>query len=162
MGWTRDARVAARSICWVAVAGVLLAGCVDPDERRPGLWLSGEEAPHPADWSFSDAHHEIALEVAAPYGLAHSVTVWCASVDGALYVSARDPNEKRWPGWVEDDPQVRLAIDGKLYEGELVRLSEPDAISVLEGAYRVKYDLPPRRPEDAPPMRYWRVAPRSG
>ncbi len=145
----------------LGVAGMLLAACVDPDERRPGLWLSGEEASQPADWSFSDAHREIALEVAAPHLLAHSVTIWCASVDGALYIGARDPDEKRWPGWVEANPRVRLGIEGTLYEAELVRLTDPEAIEVVQEAYRTKYDLPPRRAQDAPPMRYWRVAPRS-
>jgi hypothetical protein len=100
----------------VAALSVLL-GCIPPSDQRPGLWLSGDEAAFPPDWSFSDAHREIALEVGTPYGLRHSVTIWCASLDGRLYVAARDPDEKRWPGWVEDRPDVRIGVDGRIYEG---------------------------------------------
>ena len=38
---------------------VLLGGC-GPSDRRPGLWLSGEVQAYPTDWTFADAHQEIA------------------------------------------------------------------------------------------------------
>ena len=142
------------------IAAALGSGCIAPDERRPGLWLSGEAAALPHDWSFTHAHKEIAVEVAAPYFLAHSVTIWCVEVDGALFIAARNPDEKNWPGWVAANPDVRLGIDGKLYEATLARLEDEPTIEALRGAYAEKYDLPPQNPEDAPPMRYWRVQPR--
>jgi hypothetical protein len=145
----------------VGAALSVLLGCMPPSDQRPGLWLSGDEAAFPPDWSFSDAHREIALEVSTPYGLRHSVTIWCASLDGRLYVAARDPDEKRWPGWVEDRPDVRIGVDGRIYEGRLVRLDEPDWIARVRSRYAVKYQRPDPPPKDAPPMRYWRVEPRS-
>ncbi len=142
-----------------------LAACIDPSERRSGTWLSGEVVTElPADWSFTDAHEEIAIQVATPYAIPHSVTIWCAALDGTLYVGARDLETKRWPGWVDDDPRVRLGIDGKLYDVALVPLDEVAAaaeLARLRAAYALKYKLPavpPDAPPGAvPPTRYWRV-----
>ncbi|MEX2208852.1 MAG: hypothetical protein WEF50_21765 [Myxococcota bacterium] len=153
-----------------AAAGALLTltACLDPSDRRPGTWLSGEVAAElPSDWSFTDAHKEIAIEVATPYFVPHSVTIWCAALDGALYVGARDPDTKRWPAWADADPQVRLGIDGKVYEVALVPLDEQVDVAELarlRAVYAVKYARPPA-PADAPPgsippTRYWRVGPR--
>jgi len=149
------------------LVALTLVACLDPSDRRPGTWLSGEVAAElPTDWSFTDANKEIAIEVATPYLLPHSVTIWCAALDGALYVGARDPETKRWPAWVDADPQVRLGIGGKVYEVALAPLDESaDAAELarLRAAYAVKYALPPApAPADAPPgsippTRYWRV-----
>lgn len=158
-----------RLACIASALALSLSGCLDPSDRRPGTWLSGEVvADLPADWSFTDAHKEIAIEVATPYLVPHSVTIWCAALDGALYVGARDPETKRWPAWVDADPEVRLGIGGKVYEVALAPLDESaDAAELarLRTAYAVKYELPPA-PADAPPgtvppTRYWRVGPRS-
>ncbi len=151
-------------LTFVAIAAwsaLFAAACIAPEDQRPGLWLSGEETPAPSDWAFTDAHKEIALQVATPYFLAHSVTIWCVSVDGTLYIAARDPDTKRWPGWVEDKPEVRIGIDGKVYDAELARLDDAASIRDLRSAYRAKYDLPPAVPGEGPPMRYWRVDPRA-
>ncbi|TFG95105.1 MAG: DUF2255 family protein [Myxococcales bacterium] len=137
-----------------------LASACQPSEQRPGLWLSGEPAPLPEDWSFTDAHSEIAIEVRTPYGLPHSVTIWCAFADGRLFVAARDPEEKRWPGWVARDPEVRLAIDGRLYDAKLLHLDDPDWIAPVRRAYAAKYQLEDPPPAGAPPLRYWQVVPR--
>lgn len=137
------------------------AGCLDPDERRPGLALRGEQvAEFPSDWSFSDAHREIAIQVRTPYWIPHSVTIWCAAQDGALYVGARDPESKRWPGWVDRDPRVRLGIGGRIYEAQLVPVDDTEQVARVRGAYARKYDLPETPAADAPPIRYWAVAPR--
>jgi hypothetical protein len=142
------------------VALLACASACQPSDRRPGLWLAGEAAPPPEDWSFTDEQREIAIEVSAPYGLPHSVTIWCASVDGALFVAARDPDSKRWPGWVERDPQVRLAIDGRLYDARLERIDDSDRIAPVRRAYAEKYQLEDPPPPDAPPLRYWQVVAR--
>ncbi len=136
-----------------------LAACIDPSDRRPGLHLSGDVAPFPDDWSFTDAHREVALEVHAPYLLPHSVTIWCAAHGGALYLGARDPESKRWPGWVDRDPDVRLRVGDAVYEVRLAPLGDEDRLADVRRAYAEKYELPPPGP-DAPPIRYWVVEPR--
>lgn len=140
----------------------LAAGaCFNPSERRPGMRLSGELAAElPGDWSFSDAEREIAIEVATPYWLPHSVTIWCAADAGTLYVGARNPDEKRWPGWVEQDPDTRLLIGETIYEVRLARVEDPQEIARIRRAYGAKYELPETPPGEGPPMRYWRVEPR--
>lgn len=137
------------------------AACVEPRDQRPGLWLSGPVAEAlPDDWASADAHREIAIEVRTPYWVPHSVTIWCAAAGADLYVGARNPESKRWPGWVERDPRVRLGIGDTVYEARLERVEDPGRIAAVRAAYAEKYDLPDRAPDEAPPMRYWRVAPR--
>lgn len=59
-------------VCLVMLVGT---GCVDPKDRRPGLWLSGDAVTAPVtDWSFSDAFQEIQLETKTWYLVPHSVT----------------------------------------------------------------------------------------
>lgn len=152
-------KVSKVSRLWVAVVlAVVVVGCVPPDGRRPGLGLRGEvveQLPH--DWSFTDEHKEIAIEVHTPFLLRHSVTIWCASVDEQLYVGASSPETKRWPGWVDRDPNVRLGIAGRIYEARLVPFDDPSRLTRLREAYVRKYDLPDEPTEGSPPSRYWLV-----
>ncbi len=152
-------RVSAASKLWVAVVlAVVVVGCVPPDDRRPGLGLRGEVAEQfPPDWSFTDEHHEIAIEVHTPYLLRHSVTVWCASVDEQLYVGASYPEAKRWPGWVDREPNVRLEIAGRIYEARLAPFDDLSQLPRLLAAYARKYDLPDAPPGGRAPSRYWLV-----
>jgi hypothetical protein len=151
-------RVRARALALVAAAG--FAACFGPQDRRPGMHLAGDPAPIPADWSFTAAHREIAVEVATPYLLPHSVTVWCAADGADLYLGARDPDTKRWPGWVDRDPDVRLGIGDAVYDVRLAPVDDATALERVRAAYAAKYELPASTGE-APPIRYWRVAPRT-
>lgn len=153
-------------IALIAVA--VAAGCLAPRDQRPGFHLSGEAAPVPADWSFSDQHRQIAVEVRTPYLIRHSVTIWCASLEGRLYLAARAPETKNWPGWVDRDPRVRLGIGERVYDVRLVPLDDPDEIAKIRRAYAAKYQLPdpPAAPEPGsepapePARRYWGVSAR--
>jgi hypothetical protein len=143
-------------IAGVLIGTSLLAACFAPEDRRPGLALPGElQDEHPDDWAFTDENREIAIEVRTPYWIPHSVTIWCASVDGDLYVGARDPETKNWPGWADRDPRVRLLIDGRIFEGQLLPVDDPARIERIRAAYRQKYDLE----EMSPRVRYWQFGP---
>lgn len=136
---------------------LLAAGC-EPSDRRPGMWLSGESAEaFPDDWSFTSAHREISLEVATPYLLAHSVTIWCAEVDGDLFVAASNPDEKRWPGWVDADPEVTLKVGERLFPARLEPLEDPALLARVTAAYQEKYQLPAT---SGGTSRYWAVVAR--
>ena len=128
------------SIFAVLLFSLLLTAC-EPRDTRPGLWLSGEIEAFPSDWSFADDFKLITVQVATPYGLPHSVTIWCVQVDGSLYIAARAPESKRWPGWVENDPDIKLKFGERLFEGRLQRLDDADEISPVSDAYTVKYQL---------------------
>ena len=139
-----------------------LSACFGPSEQRPGLRLSGEAvATPPGDWTFTNDFKEIAVEVRTPYFLPHSVTIWCAELKGKLYIGARDPETKRWPGWVDRNPDVRLRIGDRIYAVRLAVIDAADEIAQVRRAYVAKYDLPDPPPEGGPPMRYWSVEPRS-
>lgn len=139
-----------------------LTGCLDPGKDVPGLRLAGDVVETlPSDWSFTNEYGEIAVEVVTPYLLPHSVRIWCAEMNGALYVRTRRPEQRRWPGWVERDPRVRLRIGERIYEVRLTRLGEPHHIARVQRAYALKYDRRLLAPGEGPPMRYWRVGPRT-
>ncbi len=147
-----------------ALALMMMAAC-SPSDGRPGLWLSGNESGGwPEDWSFTNEHREVFLQVSTPYLIPHSVTIWCAEVDGNLYVAAARAAEKRWPAWVDDDPEVTLKVADELYPARLAPLNvtrDADELSALGRAYQEKYRLEgDGRPN--PATRYWRVLPREG
>ena len=146
---------AAVSIC------VVLAAC-NPHGQRPGTWLTGTHAAFATDWGFTANEHEIAIEVPTPYLIPHSVTIWCASMDGKLYVGASNPESKRWPKWADAQPNVRIKVGDSVYEVHLAQLSEADEIERLRAVYAEKYQLNAGSGVGAiPSVEYWRVEPRS-
>ncbi len=149
------------SIIAVLLSTLLLTAC-QPSDSRPGLWLSGEVEAFPSDWSFSDDSSLIAVQVGTPYGLPHSVTIWCVQVEGTLYIAASRPESKRWPGWVEDEPDIKLKLADRLFEGRLQRLNSADEINPVSEAYSVKYELTQSlaSSDEEPSSWFWRVVAR--
>lgn len=146
----------------IPLAGVAAAGCIDPDDRRPGTRLTGAVVEAPVeDWSFSDRHREIYVETRSPWLLPHSVTVVVTSMDGKLYVHARRPEEKRWVANVAHDPRVRIEIDGKIYERRLERVEDAERQQAIHRDFAEKYGWERKPPEERPPMRFFRVLPRT-
>lgn len=137
------------------------SGCIDPKDRRPGLRLSGEVVSEPVeDWSFTDAHREIFIEVRTPYLLPHSVTIACASLDGNLYLWALNPSQKRWVAYVERDPDVRLRIGNAIYEKRLETVEDPARREAIYRAFAAKYGREPAPPEERPEFRAFHVVER--
>lgn len=135
-------------------------GC-QPSDRTPGLWLGGEPTEgFPSDWVFSDEYREIYIQVATPYFLPHSVTIWCAQVEGELFVGARNPESKNWPGWVDKNASVVIKVGDFLYDATLVGVEGSDEIAQITEAYSRKYQLNSAPDAKPPPMRYWRVTAR--
>ncbi|HEY5646297.1 MAG TPA: hypothetical protein VIS76_10160 [Pseudomonadales bacterium] len=112
-----------QSIRFLVLGCLLLAaaGC-EPQDRRPGLWLSGEIADTPKEWSFVADYPEIFVETRPWYGIPFSVTTVAAARNGKLYVPSIYDGEKPFPGnkyWnsvIADNPEVRLKIGGRIYE----------------------------------------------
>lgn len=141
----------------VIIPMLLLLAC-QPHERTPGQWLRGEEVVTlPDDWSFTDQHQKIYVEVATPYFVPHSVTIWCAQVNGQLYIAARNPEDKQWVAWLDADSDIRLKISEKIYVVKAVEEDSGSALAPVRAAYASKYDLPTGGSETPPPMRYWRI-----
>jgi len=145
----------------VLVFSVFMLAC-EPSDDNPGMWLGGEVTAYPEDFSFTSDVREIFVQVQTPYWIAHSVTIWCVEINGTLYVGALDPDSKKWPGWVMDSPQVNLKIAGKLYEAELVPVSDKQLKRQIAAEYMLKYELSPGSLfEGDPSAVYWSVKPTS-
>jgi hypothetical protein len=138
----------------------LVLGACQPADERPGQWLSGTLKPYPQDWTFAAPVPEIALQVSTPYLIPHSVTIWCAVLDGALYVAAARPETKHWPGWVDKDPNVRIRIGEDLFDVRLVPLEDEALVRRVLAVQAEKYGFD--MPAGPTGSRYWRVTPRSG
>jgi hypothetical protein len=147
---------------WPLLAVLVVACSLEPRGERPGLWISGALATEPvADWSFTDGVDEILIETRTRYGLPHSVTIWCVAIDGELFVGASAPDfpeERRWVVNVRRDPDVRLAIDGRIYERRLELIADPARTDAVDHAFGQKYDYDVD--EDPDPVTYWRVVDR--
>jgi hypothetical protein len=152
------------------VCAVALSGCIDPSERRPGLWLSGEVESAPVtDWSFTDATPQIYLETRTWYGIRHSVTVVCAAHDGALYVPSvyyghgEFPDERHWHANVARDPRVRLQIGDRLYERRAVLVTDPAEWNGVLAAFTQKMpfwkDLAEKPEAERPKLIFMRMDP---
>lgn len=142
----------------------LVSGCsIEPRGERPGLWISGEVSHEPVtDWTFTDDIREILIETRTRYFVPHSVTIWCVSIDGDLYVGASSPDhpkERYWIRNVRRDPNVRLKIGDAIYERRLELVRGQERTDFVDSFYGKKYDYDVT--VDYEPLVYWRVVDRS-
>ena len=102
---------------------------LEPQDRRPGLWIKGELVTTPVtDWSFTDQFAEIYLETRTWYLIPHSVTISCTAHQGRLYLTSTYSQGAEFPSrfWnknVMRDPRVRLRIGNQLFERPLSLLT---------------------------------------
>jgi hypothetical protein len=142
--------------------GVLVGVACQPRDERPGLWLRGETVrERVADWSFADPIQEIFIETRPWYGLPHSTTIWCATLDGALYVGSYGDAKKRWERNIEHSPDARLSIGGRIYAVTLMPVSDAARIRALDAAYASKYDMAAVFGDELPDWRYYHVLQRA-
>lgn len=98
----------------VAVGILLLTGCSGgPLGPIPGGPLDGPTAPVDGSWSHIDdaGIAEIETDPSDPY----SVTIAYNVVGDHIYVNAGH-TKKRWAANIVEEPNVRLRIDGTIYE----------------------------------------------
>lgn len=150
------------SMQWLAVLTVALVGTgCTPKDVRPGAWLRGEVVEERIDdWSFSDDVEEIFIETRPWYGIAHSTTIWCVTLHGALYIGSYGDAKKAWEKNVARHPEARLSIAGKLYEVTVAPEADAEIVESLDRAYRAKYDMAEVFGDDVPEWWYYRVTPR--
>ena len=88
---------------------------------------------------FSDEFKNIQLETGLddPY----SVTVWCATQQGQLYIAAARGTESKWAANLIDDPRARVRIDGLLYDRTAVRVSDAEEADKVLEMFVAKYDF---------------------
>ncbi len=120
-------------------AGIVRLAINGPIGPLAGGRLDGIERTAPTDWTFSDEHLTIAVEVrpADP----HSVTVVCFVSGGELYIPARDAAEKAWTQMALEEGRARVRIGDELYPIQLVKVEDA---SELESAYQAASEKYPR------------------
>ena len=114
------AMMLALRLCPVFLPLVLVA-CNGPFAVLPGGVLDGPVKPTPPNFDFARDAGTVQLESRPddPY----SVNINCAVVGDALYVSAGD-NRAQWVKNMDEDPLVRLRIDGDIYELRAQRVTD--------------------------------------
>jgi len=143
----------------VAALIVLRITGLDPQDRRPGLWLTGTVVSTPvSDWSFADKIPNIKLQTNTWYLLPHSVTINCYAKDGQLYlVSVYPAGTPR--GWVDNvtrDPRVRIKMGNDLYDRTVTLVTdEAEVRSVL--AFREQKNPNLKAPQDLATAHVFRV-----
>ncbi len=123
----------------VAVVTLRIVG-LDPKDRRPGLWLTGELVTKPVtDWSFTDKYPTIFVQTRAWYRLPHSVTTSCTAHNGALYLTSvyrpggQFPRDRLWNQNIIRDPHVRLKVGAQVFDRTAVLVTDPaEKDAVLE------------------------------
>ncbi len=118
----------------------------EPGDQRPGLWLTGDRVTEPVtDWSFTEDHQEIFVQTSTPYLLPHSVTTYCASHDGDLYLfsayyqGGTFPDERGWNRNVIRDPRVRLKIGDRLFDQPVSHVTDADTRAAVHANAVAKY-----------------------
>jgi hypothetical protein len=127
-------------IVLLVALGILRVTGLNPHERIPGLWLAGNVVVAPvADWSFTDQVFTLHIQTHTAYLLPHSVTTYCATLNGHLYVGSSNPPVRHWNKEVLADPNARLGIGNNIYDVKLVHVTDPVESEALLANRRKKY-----------------------
>ena len=108
------------------------AACNGPFGLLPGGALDGAVRAAPDDWSFAGDRGTCQLETRP--GDPYSVNIAYTILDGRLYVNAGD-TETRWVKNMSADPEVRLRVDGTLYELRADRVTQAAEIEAFAEAW---------------------------
>ena len=111
---------------------ILTLGCRGPTFTFPGGALDGPVATVPTDWASKGDSGMAQLETdpVDPY----SVNLLFTVVSGALYINAGD-TETRWVQNIAANPDVRLRIEGTLYELRAKRVEDAATIAAFAEAW---------------------------
>lgn len=115
--------------------------CSGPFLLLPGGELEGPVAETPGDWAFTDEVSTVQVETrpSDPY----SINIWAVGVGDQLYLHA-GANRTAWVENLEQDPNVRVAIEGTLYELAASRVEDAAEFARFADAYEAKYGMRPR------------------
>lgn len=109
-----------------SLLALLAAACNGPFGLLPGGRLDGETRAVPAKWDHIGESGQMQLE--SRPGDPYSVNVNFTVMDGELYVNAGD-TQTEWVKHIEADPNVRLRIDGVVYELRAERVTDSAEIA---------------------------------
>jgi hypothetical protein len=127
------------------IAGCLVAGLVlvllvlrvvglNPYDRFPGLWVTGQVVTTPVtDWSFTSKYPLVAIQTREWFfpPLAHSVNTAFIVHNDKLYIPSiypagvEFPDARHWNRNIAHDPHVRLKFGNQLFDRTIVRVTDP-------------------------------------
>lgn len=146
---------------WLALFTLSLAAsfgvaCNGPFVVFPGGQLDGEARPAPTRWSLDAMTGTAQLETnpSTPYSVNLSYTV----IDGTLYLNAGD-SETQWVRNITANPDVRLRVDGLVYEARANRVTDRAEIESF-GANWTQQSMFRRDPAQFPEVWIYRLIPR--
>jgi hypothetical protein len=121
-----------------AAAIFLLGACSEPFIVFAGGSLDGDVADPPSEWSILAEIETVQLETQPddPY----SVNVWAAAVASDVYIATGE-NGTTWSEHFDVNRDVRLRIDGQIFDLEAVRVDDPAELQRVSAAYVGKYGL---------------------
>ena len=124
----------------IAASSLLLVVSCGPFLLLPGGKLGGVAAPAPDDWSLTDDVDTVQLETRPedPY----SVNIWAVGMGPLLYVHA-GANRSSWVEHIEASSDVRVRVEGRLYDLRASRVEDQDEFTRFSDAYEQKYGLRP-------------------
>ena len=127
-----------RNAVLVLLLSLSMAACSGPIGPIPGGELSGESAPWPADWAYTDKVENVLLQTNPndPY----SVTIWCVTHNDELFFGAGDKDSK-WVANILHNPSVKLSINGKLIDGNASEVKDTILVGNVISAFLTKYDI---------------------
>ena len=137
-----------------AMIGLLMVGCASAHKAflilSGEVWswdgpifgisggaLSGPVVGVPGDWSVTDARSVVEVEVrpAAPY----SVILLCVALGDTLYVASGSGASATWVQALGVQPELRLRVDGRIYELEAARVTDTAEVEAYLAGLREKY-----------------------
>ena len=137
----------------VLLAALLLVAC-EPMGPVAGKQLSGPVVSAPQSW---DPLNEVAV-VQLETGDAYSVNLWGIGLGAHYYIASARGDDSSWSRHVERDPNVRLRVEGNVYELEAVVVTDPAEGELVKAEFKKKYDLD--SDEDFPQAILYRLVPR--
>ncbi|MCH2172455.1 hypothetical protein MK489_16885 [Myxococcota bacterium] len=116
---------------WIFVV-LLAAACNGPMGLLPGGKLGGEPRPAPSNWGFAGDYGTVQLEThpEEPY----SVNIAYTIMGGRLFINAGG-TETQWVKNMTLDPNVKLRLDGSLYDLRAVRVTDRGEIDRFAKAW---------------------------
>lgn len=129
-----------RRFAWVSLALALLAGgflgwarlfAGGPVAQMPGGRLRGTPAAErPTDWSFANREPYLLVESDA-WTLPYSASVWFLAHRGRLHLLLPSFFGDGLKRRLDDDPRVRVELDGELYDQVAVPVVDEQALGSL-------------------------------
>ncbi len=118
------ALVAGGAFAWIRL---FAQGPVGP---LPGGHLRGEVAAPPPSWDFASRQPYLLVESEA-WTLPYSVSVWFQVHEGRLTILLPSFFGDGLKRRLDDDPRLRVAMDGKVYERTAVEVTDPETVGAM-------------------------------